>query len=406
MDIIYNADSDKSISGKYLNPEGWWDIEVQPIYRRVSGGSTSSITDKDLSITRYIEAQIATDLQINEIVYFRQISPVLNYSIPAGSQFVQEDNVFKTQTDGATKTITISSTIPSRTIDITLVGTIKQEPSTDIFNDYVSGSLSKHCSDAVDSRVIGKSNTTAWNLYATQSHTSSTYLRNTNFWCADLVNKLTCISPWNSQSGAALGITLITPRHFIACGHGGNYATGTTVRFVASDNTVVARTVIASKIHPQYSIDSADITICCLSSELPSDIVPCKLLPSNINSYLPNLSALYLIPSLCLDAQEKGLILDLYTLSTQALFRFSTKRNNFTETIIGGDSGNPQFLIINNQLVLIGVWSTSAGSTAQSTNLSQQLSAINQLILDVDALAGISTGYQVSTVDLSEFPTY
>ncbi|MBD2570054.1 hypothetical protein [Anabaena lutea] len=408
MNIIYTSTSNKSIQGKYINSEGWWDIDVVPINRQVSGGSTSTVTDKDLILTRYTNAQIATDLQINELIYTREITPILNYSIPPGPQLIQEDKLFKTQVNGATKIITISSIVPNRTIAVTLVGKIEQQPSTDIFNDYVVGSLAKHCSDAVDSRVAGKSNTSAWNLYTIQDHTSSVYIRNINFWSADLVSQLTCISPWNSQSGAALGITLITPRHIIACGHGGNYSTGTVIRFVKSDNTVITRTVTASKIHPQYSIDSADITICCLNADLPSEIVPVKLLPDGINSYLPNLSPSYRIPSLCLDAQEKGLALDLYGLDNQASFAVSYKapRSAFSEPIVGGDSGNPQFLIINDELVLIGVWSTATSGSAQSTNLSKQISVINQLIADVDDLSNIGTGYQVSTVDLSGFPIY
>ena len=50
---------------------------------------------------------------------------------------------------------------------------------------------------------------------------------------------------------------------------------------------------------------------------------------------------------------------DLFNLSYNAVFTqpVDSTRLSFYESIISGDSGNPSFLIINNELVLITVWS-------------------------------------------------
>jgi hypothetical protein len=110
-----------------------------------------------------------------------------------------------------------------------------------------------------------------------------------------------------------------------------------------------------------------------------------------------------------LDQEEKALIVDFIThrtSTTTAIFGIPTlpDRATFHESKISGDSGNPAFFIVNGELVLVTVW-TSGGAGA-GTIVSGHIAALNQMIIDSDAQAGVSTGYFVTEADFSAFPSY
>ncbi|MEN9841224.1 MAG: hypothetical protein RL376_1024, partial [Verrucomicrobiota bacterium] len=71
---------------------------------------------------------------------------------------------------------------------------------------------------------------------------------------------------------------------------------------------------------------------------------------------------------------------------------------SFYEEKIGGDSGNPAFLIINGQLVLLTCWTYGGGGSG--TSVHNQKAAINTL------MTTLGGGYQLTPVDLSAFPSY
>tara|TARA_R110002050_G_scaffold146648_1_gene272093 strand:- start:1155 stop:2891 length:1737 start_codon:yes stop_codon:yes gene_type:complete len=215
---------------------------------------------------------------------------------------------------------------------------------------------------------------------------------------------LTCISPWNSAGGGTRAGALITKRHIIFAAHY-PLVVGSTIRFIGMDNTVYTRTVVATRTHPLYSPYYPDLTVAVLDSDLPEAITPCKVFPDTLETYLPNVR--YGIPSLGLDQEEKGLVTDLIRLDNYAAFGVPSdaKRLEFYESKIGGDSGNPSFLIVNGELVLLTVW--TYGGAGSGTDINDQLTAINTLIAGCDADAGNGgTGYTVSGVDLSGFPSY
>ena len=77
-------------------------------------------------------------------------------------------------------------------------------------------------------------------------------------------------------------------------------------------------------------------------------------------------------------------------------------RLNLYESIILFDSGNPAFVILNGELVLLTVWTHAASGTP----VSEFISDLNQMIIDSDAIAGVSTGYTVTEADFSAWPDY
>lgn len=261
-----------------------------------------------------------------------------------------------------------------------------------VFSHWVEGSAARHCTDNVDSRLAGQSATEALRIFTTQNHGAATYVRNPDCWAADFPNALTCLSPWNSNGGHRKAGTAISPRHIVFASHY-QYPNGTTVRFVGMDGTVYDRTMTAKS-----SIAGSDLTIGLLDSDLPEAIAFAKVLPDNWADYLPEISSVRRLPCLALDQEEKATVQDwvFEGASSQLFPPTDPKRLEFYETKISGDSGNPAGPIINGDLVLLTVWTSSLSGSS----IRHHRAAINA------AMTSLGGGYQLSEVDLSGFNNY
>lgn len=274
--------------------------------------------------------------------------------------------------------------------------------TVDVFDSWVENSLGEDVADAVDLRIAGKSPVTDLQIFTTQNHAAQTYVRSTSCWAADI--DLTCLSPWNNRAGSQRAGTAITPRHIINAAHF-ELQVGDTVRFVTTGNQVVNRTITGKARHPDYQPYFPDLTVYTLDSALPETITPCAVLPADWSDYLKQVSK-GRPPALCLDQEEKALVTDVSVMDSWIQFRVpsDSQRLAFYETKIGGDSGNPAFLIINGEPVLLTVWTN--GGAGGGTFIPPQISALNAMIATADAQAGVSTGLEVTTIDLSTFTDF
>ncbi len=266
------------------------------------------------------------------------------------------------------------------------------------------GFLRDHLIENIDSRIAGKSAVDAKPIFSTQDHDNQIYVRNPDCWAGGL--DLTCFSPWNSAGGAHLAGTLISPDTPIFSAHY-QPPVGTVMRFVKMDGTVVERTITAMVTHPQYGVPTRyypDIAIGRLDSPILDGISFAKILPPDWADYLPTLVSIQVsggvytgtVPALRLDQEEKALVGDLKMIGTKASFATPTGiRAPFHESIIGGDSSNPAFLIIQDQLVLLTTWTNGGAGSGTSTNYHK--AAINTM------MAGLGSAYQLTEIDLGEF---
>ena len=231
-------------------------------------------------------------------------------------------------------------------------------------------------------------------IYTTMDDASTNYVRNPNCWAQGF--DLTCIAAYNSYEGnARCGGTLISPRHVVFANH--YYPpNGTEMRFVANDNTVVTR-VLSNSVQ----INLTDLRIGVLDSDVPTNLVTfAKVLPSSFTNYFPNslkpMSSKY-IPALCLNQNADALESDISGVTAGVTFQAPTDptRSEFYEDKTSGDSGQPGFIILNGQLVLLTVY--TYGGAGSGWFIPGYLDQINA------AMAALGGGYSVTTVDLSPF---
>lgn len=361
------------------------------------------IVDQDKNIEEQTSAVIDNEFNITAIGekeedVFKQ-PPVFSSSNNSIAT-INQNGVVKRVSDGY---ITIKAKTPRLSKGVKLSVSRTGGTTTQIFISWVSGSLAKEINDAVDNRINGLTPSNAINIFDTQDHNASNYIRNTGCWCNQNVSlDLTCISPWNSNSSNKKAGTLISPRHIIFAEHF-QISNGSTIRFVTMDNQVIERTMTSKQsVGPSNNSDffATDLSVGLLDSDITQgdNINFCKVLPSNFENYLPHLSDG--MASLTLDQEEKALITNFFVSNTSAAFSSpkDSNRLNYFESKISGDSGNPAFLIINDELILVTTW--TFGGAGSGPNISQLHTEVNS------TMASLGGGYQLSVVDLSSFIDY
>ena len=242
-------------------------------------------------------------------------------------------------------------------------------------------------------------------IFSSQNHVTPAYVRNSGNWAAEHVQSLTAISPWNSDGSFQKAGILVSPRHVLFATHF-KPSSGSTIRFVAADNTVVTRTLSGLTDLPTTSDYYPDITIAVMDSDVPATISFAKVLPSGFETKLPANIQAARIPVAATDQEEKLIVIDLAELPHDHIIDMacamqkpvSPLRLNFNEGLVGGDSGNPAFWFLNGDLVLLTMWtSSSLGGTGGPVNAFRD--EINA------AMTSLGGGYQLTTVDLTSYPS-
>jgi len=262
---------------------------------------------------------------------------------------------------------------------------------------------------AVDSRIANKSPSTALSIFSTQNASTSSFIRNTNCWAYDI--DLTCFSPWNSNGSNQQAGTLITPRHIVYAKHF-EYGIGTRVWFITKTNQIVSRTLVAKydTVPPDYD----DICIGALDSDVPSSISYCKFLPYSLSANIPNkyfADSLEQIPVIRTNQFKEAMVGDLSFFSYSPYYAYSIcqtpvlpQRISFYKDVIGGDSGSPCFIIINNEPVILTLW--HFGGSGYGPNYTALQSGINDGLSALDIQTGTYTGYRVTNISLSGFTSF
>lgn len=372
--------------------------------RAITAPSTSSLQTEDRLILRTTGATTLSDFTWSWTAAPTNINPVVLTRESSNSSVISPH-----PTDpylwvcGSAGTATLKLKTESSTYTASVTTATTTGATTDVITGYATGSLRKHISDAIDTKLAGKTASSALPIFTTQDHANATYVRNANCWGADYVSALTALSPWNSVGGAQYAGILISPRHVLFATHWSAPA-GATIRFVTTDNTVVTRTISSIQALTQSQFLYPDLTIGKLDSDVPGTIAFARVLPS-FTAKLPSLAS-YPVVCAATDQEEKLLVREVTSIPTStspyALVTFrapsDATRSAFYEDVVGGDSSNPAFMIINGQLVVLTCW--TYGGAGSGSSVFAFKSAINT------AMTSLGGGYTLTDADLSGFTSY
>ena len=178
----------------------------------------------------------------------------------------------------------------------------------------------------------------------------SAFPLNPDFWLKDV--DFTCASPWNDSCGCQCAGTAISRRHVIFAKHF-PLRPGTRMAFVGGTGETSHYTVKATK-----ALKGCDIAVGLLDDELTPDVHPAKVLPDGFEKRLINGSKL---PVVTFNQREQAVLTQLLCV-TNAESRKPVVMNRkgmsalwkkFNVPIVGGDSGNPAFLLWGGRPILL-----------------------------------------------------
>lgn len=397
----------------------WFEVDQFREPTQISPNTNAPYTEDDKSGTRYTTASTGEQLTLIPVVTYALNDDPISFAYssdnPTEIDVAPDGQIAFMVAPEATASaiITIVSTsgtaTATRTVSVTL--TLSGASVVEVIEDGVVGSARKALSDPMDTALSGANPATQQKVYTSQDHVTPAYVRNTSFFLQGThAEALTCTSPWNSRQAGNRAGTAITARHAVLANHYPLVA-GDTLRFIASDNTVITRTVVqAARIFSNgYGTDAWMILF---DSDLPASITPCKLFPDGYETYLPAgamCAAACSLPLLAMDFSENGIALDLIAELATATVPTMTygaptlaDRLAFYDPIISGDSGNPIFTVIGSELWLLSTF-FGAGSGPFYGGL---VSELNAMITTLDTLQGDITGHTVTVGDLSSYTAY
>ena len=176
------------------------------------------------------------------------------------------------------------------------------------------------------------------------------FTHNPKFWAKDV--DFSCVSPWNSASGRLRAGTLISKRHVIFAKHY-PLAAGTRMSFVDADGNVCP-----CRLEKTKPIEKSDIMIGSLNYEVTPDIHPAKILPPDYEKFIGRGEGL---PVVTFNQHEQLFLNELNAIPTNGSpWRTMSARapangcwQAFRSPLIVGDSGDPAFLLIGREPILL-----------------------------------------------------
>lgn len=211
---------------------------------------------------------------------------------------------------------------------------------------------------------------------------------NPKFWLKDV--DFSCASPWNSNGGSLKAGTLISPKHIIFAAHF-PISTGTRILFV--DNEGQGCPCYVERVK---QIGKTDIMIGSLNAEVTPNIHPAKVLPPDYEKFIGDGAGL---PVVTFDKSERTFVTELAGLPDGKTGRVWNRppktplRQRLGGKAVGGDSGNPAFLVFGKTPVLLYCLKEGGAGSGPWLHLH-----LNEIQVTMDELC---PGYKLETFDFS-----
>lgn len=267
--------------------------------------------------------------------------------------------------------------------------------------DYSASSALYSLANSIDRRLLGREATLqakARFIPYTRASVLAGNASNTNCWAYGI--DVSSVSPWNSWHSQFEAGTAISRRHVAFAKHFIFYS-GSGARmiyFLDNNSGVHANRVIDVIKHPQV-----DIAIGLLEADLPCGISTAKILPEDYCKYMLDGRGL---PILSFDQEEHALVHDIGELSASVVGAdpVLNSRAMFSEVIISGDSGNPRFLVLGDEVVLLNLfWGGGYGSGPSFAHYKSDVQEMMDILSRRNALE--PSNYHLEEADFSGFAT-
>ena len=209
---------------------------------------------------------------------------------------------------------------------------------------------------------------------------------NPKFWLKGV--DFSSVSPWNDSHGTLRAGTLISKRHIVFAAHF-PLAKGTRILFADNDVGTCPCYVGESR-----RIDGTDIQIAVLNAEVTPNISPAKILPDDYAEHIGDGSGL---PVVTFNQREQAYLSRLNCISSGGVSNDAATDEAWKPLggrIVGGDSGNPAFLLIGNQPILL--YCLFGGGVGHGPSVFHHRMAIQK------AMDELCPGYKLEAFDFSK----
>lgn len=237
--------------------------------------------------------------------------------------------------------------------------------------------------------------------YSIYSGTNLAFLTNavwsTNFWLAGVKGlSATCIGYSNGMGGQGL-VTMVSPRHFLFATH--MHPENQLVAFLDTNNVLYWRKAL-------QRVDVAnDTSVGILNADLPSSVGYLPVLPPDYTNYISTKSITF-VQGIGMNQGLRVFSQPMQLLDRTFVYWNCMKRSpfglgtNWNVAIRGGDSSNPDMLLIGNQLVL----ASHNYSVSSGPNYAFQIDAINRQMHNLSKTNHLKTDYQLTPFSLTNWP--
>jgi len=188
--------------------------------------------------------------------------------------------------------------------------------------------------------------------------------------------------------------TMVSPRHYLCATH--MHPEGYLIAFLDTNNVVFWRRTL------QRVDIGNDTSIGILDRDLPSSVGFLPVLPADYTNYLSDdflIQGIGMNQDLCLFGQPMKLSPAFILWSSASTVPYGLGKN-WNVTIRGGDSSNPEMLLISNQLVLVSHNYYIGGGP----NYPMEIPAINHAMHQLSVKYHTGTDYQLTEFPLNAWP--
>jgi hypothetical protein len=244
-------------------------------------------------------------------------------------------------------------------------------------------------------------------LFSSVNDATRTYVRNKSVWTGNLDFSGVSNIRADVKNPFAACITLITPTDALMANHvrGGGVYISEGAFFLFTDNDNVSYTATIKHIEQVGTSDIAIAHISWTAGAHPASIKIYKILPDDFAHYWPDYGLNY-FPCVLMNQFRQVFCHDAGVGSPREMaFRgnffwhsvsINPLRGPYSKPIIIGDSSWPIFCVVHSEPVLLGC----SFSTNMCPSVADSAAGINAALRDLDSQ------YQLSTVDLKDFPAF